>query len=220
MCYNYSVGKNIRGVAHLAVIIVVILLAIGGVGYLVYQNSQQVNQLSQDQLTPSATSTPTVTTDTEEGEVGPGIYNNTSYKYSIEYPANYYLYASKGELSSHVIITNYDETKLTVAQIKNPYWPGKVKVEINVFTEDSDIKVHTLEESLGPEEAKKILISKINSLDGHRGTKKVYKRDSDVTTVHYDFTKNKADYSIISTIVVPSTIEDLNKILSTFEFLD
>ncbi len=58
------------------------------------------------------------------------IYKNSAFGYSILYPTEFLLHASKGEESRYVEITNYDERGIAIEQIGNPFWPGRIKVEV------------------------------------------------------------------------------------------
>jgi hypothetical protein len=98
--------KNSRGVVHIFVLIIIILLAIGVIGYLVYQNSQLRKgsfqpQSSTPSLTPTSsddspslpiTSTPTgLQTETLSYTPQPlwSTYTDSVSGFSIQYPSDY-----------------------------------------------------------------------------------------------------------------------------------
>ena len=57
-------------------------------------------------------------------------YSNTAFGYSIFYPLDFILYASRGPESRYVEIANYDEHSVPNEQVSNPFWHGRVKMEI------------------------------------------------------------------------------------------
>ncbi len=65
-------------------------------------------------------------------------YRNTEYGYIFQYPADLSLDMSNGQASPSVQLTNYNQATLTETQIKNPFWPGRLKVEFTVVTQGSE----------------------------------------------------------------------------------
>lgn len=62
-------------------------------------------------------------------------YRNSRHGYAFRYPVTLTLDAMDSDAAS-VRLTNYEEASLTEAQVKNPFWPGKLVMEFTVLKEE------------------------------------------------------------------------------------
>lgn len=83
-----------RQKGNVLIIVLILVIALGAIGYLIYQNMQLKNQVT----TPTPTSTTTISlSQTSTPEVSPSpslkpgwkLYQNTQYGFEFSYPANY-----------------------------------------------------------------------------------------------------------------------------------